>query len=224
MPIAGSRPLLRRILDSFIAPRPLFRHFRESGPWFDVLVISTLVAALAAASLPAEFFLEQMRAPVSRMGRPVQVTSSPHAIVHYGRYLAMINALVGHPVVVFATAGLLALIFTVLGGGLVSFRAYLAMTAHAFLIPALGTLLILAAGIVVRGHPVEASLTALVPGAPTWLSVALVVLDPFRLWLVALLAAGVGALDERHSAGRAAVILYAVYLVLALGVGTFFTG
>lgn len=223
MPTGPVRPFGRRVLDTFVAPRPLFASFAHASPWLGVLLLSTAVAVIAASTLPADFFLQQMQHPVSRMGEPVQITSSPAEIVRWGRYMAMLSAIIGHPIIVFATAGVLSLLFTVLGGGGVPFRSYLALTAHAFLVTALGALLAVLAGLAL-GHRVTWSLAALVPDAEGVFSAVLAALDPFRLWMIGLLALGVATLGHRRSTAAAASVLVAAYLVSAVVYGSLMNG
>lgn len=211
------RPLARRIVDTFVAPRRLAASFRETHPWQGPLLITTLVAVAAAAALPAEYFLEQLENPVNRLGRPVTVTSSPEEIVRWGRYLQMFSALVEHPVVILMVAGLVTLLFSVLGGGRVGMRSYLALTSHAFLISALGLLLTVAWHLVTGDAEAQPSLAFLAGGRGGGaLARLLGVLNPFTLWMLLVLAVGVDELDERRSLPAAAAVLFGLYLVLAV--------
>jgi hypothetical protein len=218
----AAQALPRRIVDTFIAPRRLFSGFRQDAPWFDVLLLSTAAAVAAASLLPDEIFLAQVEHPVDRLGRPVVVTSSPAAIARYGRYMAMISALVGHPILAFSLAGLLSLVFTVLGGGGASYRQYLAVVSHALLIPALGTILLLGAG--ARGHaPVSFNLALLAPGLERGgLALRLLAgIDPFVIWMLLVAAVGVAELDGRRRWGSAAGILVLLYLFFDLTTALF---
>lgn len=219
-PAAPTLP--RRIADTFVAPRRLFAGFRQEAPWFDVLLLSTAAAVAAASLLPDEFFLAQVENPVDRLGRPVVVTSSPAEIAHYGRYMAMISALVGHPILAFCLAGVLSLVFTVLGGGRASYRQYLAVVSHALLIPALGTLLLLGARAL--GHTYDSfNLALLAPGLERG-SLALRLLagiDPFVVWMLLVAAVGVAELDGRRRWGSAAAILVLFYLFFDLTTALF---
>ena len=180
-------------------------------------------AAVAAATLiPDEFFLAQVQNPVDRLGRPVVVTSSPSAVTHYGRLLAMMSAFVGHPILAFCLAGVLSLVFTILGGGAASFRQYLAVASHAMLIPALGTIILLAANALGHG-PVSFDLAILAPG-PTRGGLALRVLagiDPFMIWMLLVTAVGVAQLDGRRRWGSAAGTLLLLYLLFDLSTALF---
>jgi hypothetical protein len=220
---APATPTLpRRILDTFIAPRRLFAGFRQEAPWFDVLLISTAAAVAAATLLPDDFFLAQVEHPVDRLGRPVVVTSSPAEIARYGRYMAMLSAVGGHPILAFSLAGILSLVFTVLGGGRASYRQYLAVVSHALLIPALGTVLLLVARAL--GYATASfNLALLAPGLERGgLALRLLAgIDPFTIWMLLVAAAGVAELDGRRSWRSAAAVLVLLYLFFDLATALF---
>jgi hypothetical protein len=205
-----------RVVQTFVAPRPLFRTFHHFAPWVDVLALSTLVMMIAVAAQPDEVFLRQVEGAVNRRGEPVEITSPPSEITRYGRYLAMLSALVGHPLIAFGVAGLLTLIFTVLGRGRVDFGRYLALVSHALLIPALGTLIFLAIGLATGRHMPD--LAALAPGDGTdnLAQRLLGGVNPFHLWMLVVLGVGIGELDARRSWGGAAALLVGLYLGLNL--------
>src|SRR5687768_8065843 len=115
----------------------------------------------SSAFLPAEHFLARMQAPVNRLGRPVEVTSSPEEIVRWGRYLEVLSALAAHPLVAFGIAGLLTLVFSWLRHGRGTFRQYLAVASHALLISALGTLVALAIRLATGDHGAQPTVARL---------------------------------------------------------------
>jgi hypothetical protein len=207
----------RRVRDTFVAPRRLCASLREEPVWVDVLLVATALAALAWVLQPSEIFLEQMRHPVSRLGEPVTLTSSPAEIVRYGRLNAALSALVGEPVVAFALAGALTLVFTILARGSATFRQYLAVVSHALLIPAAGALVLtIAAALAGASSVTIASALGLSPVSGSLALRSLAWLDPFVLWMLLVLAVGVEQLDARRSWGSAAAVLVMLYLVSAV--------
>jgi hypothetical protein len=208
------RPLSERIIATFVAPRRLLPDFRGGTRWLDVLVISTAIAVLSVYLLPESFFVEQMRDAVTRRGEPVDITSSPAEIARWGRYLGMLTALISHPLFALALAGVLTLLFTVLGRAQTDFRDHLSITSHAFLIPALGSLLAIPLQLL-TGNPEARFTPALFLPDPS--SVPLLVvsgLDLFTIWMLVVIAIWVGELNSRIGAGRVAAILLGLYLVL----------
>ena len=217
-----ARTLSHRIADTFAAPRRLFARFGEETPWFDVLAISTLAAVAAATLLPDEVFLAQVENPTDRLGRPVVVTSSPATIAHFGRYMAMLSALAGHPILAFGLAGVLVLVFTILGGGNASYRTYLAVVSHSLLIPALGTLLVIGATALLQA-PLSASLAMLAPGLPEGSLVQrlLAGINPFIVWMLLVIGVGVSEVDGRRRWIGASAILLLLYLLLDVSTALF---
>ena len=217
-PSAEAAPLGRRIAATFTSPARLVELIRPRPRWVDVLIISTGVAILAAAMLPPETFLDASREAVSRRGTPVEITSPPDEIVRWGRYLAMLSAAVGHPLVAFALAGVLTLAFSVVAAGRNTFVEHLSLASHALLITAAGTIVGLMLGHFAGPEHAHPSLGMLVPflsgdsGVREFLSL----ISPFTLWMLVVVAAGVGRLDPRRSPATAVAILVGGYLVLAL--------
>lgn len=209
-------PLRRRVRDTFMAPRALAAAVRERAPWVDVLLLATAVAVLAAAFLPPDVFLDAARDATTRRGEPVEVISSPEEIVRWGRYLAMLSALAIHPLTIFAIAGVLALAFTVLGGSRVRFVEYLSLTAHASLITAAGTSIGVVAALAAAGPTGRPTLGALVSGEGP-VARSLEAVDPFTVWMLAVIAVGIAELGERRGAAAVGTILVGGYLLAAFG-------
>ena len=217
--VSDVRPLSRRIVDTFAAPRRMASEMRVHAPWQGPLLITTAVAVIGAASLPEEFFLSRAEKPVDRLGRPVAITSSPEEVVRWGRYRQMFSAAVEHPVVVLLVAALITVIFSVAGRGHASMRQYFALAAHAFLISAVGVLLTAAWHLATGNAEAQPSLALLLgssgdtaqPAATRFLGLV----NPFTLWMLLVLAVGVDELDRRWSFPAAAGVLIGLYLALA---------
>jgi len=212
------RDLGARIRDTFVAPTRLAEQVQGVAPWLDVLLISTLVAVVAVATLPDEVFVEQMRDAVTRRGQPVDITSPPALVARWGRYLAMLATIATHPILAFTVAGGITVLFSIVGGGRGTYRDFLSLTAHASLIPALGSV----AAIAVRlaaGIGADATWTALLPRpaeAPNLIAATLLGVDPFILWMLVVIAVGATVLDPRRSRMGASLLLIGVYVTLLL--------
>jgi hypothetical protein len=122
-----------------------------------------------------------------------------------------------HPMIAFAIAGLLLLVFTKLGGGRGTFRQYLAVACHALLIPAVGSLVALGLRISTGDFTAQPSIARLLGFVSP--SVAgnafLDSLNVFSLWMLVVLGVAVAALDGRPSWTRPAATLATIYLLLA---------
>lgn len=209
-------PFRSRVRNTFLAPSALAQQLRQSAPWMDALLLSTAVALLSVALMPDEVFVESMQDPVSRRGEPVQITSSPEAVARWGRGMGMLATLATHPLIAFTLAGVLTLLFSVLGRGRASYQEYLALSAHGLLIPALGTLVAIAIRLVTGAATGSLGVTAFFdPGdAPNLLVATLLATDPFIIWMMAAVAIGAHALEPRHPRAGTALLLIGGYLVL----------
>lgn len=219
-------PLLTRARDTFIAPARLFASFGECPPWIGVLALATAIAAVAVVAEPPEFFLSQLEDPVNRRGVPVEITSPPGEIVLYGRMLAVLSAFAGHPMVAFAVAGLLSLVFTVIGPGETPFRQYLPLVSHALLIPAVGMLVAVLLRILTGDMAALPTVGGLIPGisGTGWGGAVLDSINLFTLWMLAVLGIGVATLESRFTRTRATILLWAGYGVLVVTAAVLFRG
>lgn len=214
-PTSASR-FLPRVRDTFISPSMMAARLRASAPWLDVLLISTAIAILSVALMPDEVFTASMNEPVTRRGEPVEITSSPEAVARWGRGMGILATVATHPLIAFTLAGILTLLFSVLGRGRASFQQYLALSCHALLIPALGTLIAIVLRWITGTSSGTLGITALFnpSDAPNLFWAALLSTDPFIIWMLVVVAIGVHVFDPRHPRTVAAVVLIGGYLVL----------
>jgi len=209
-----TRPLIHRMVATFVAPRRLLPDFRDGTRWLDVLIVSTAVAILSVYLLPESFFVEQMQDAVTRRGQPVDITSSPAEIARWGRYLGMLTALASHPLFALGLAGVLTLLFTIVGSATTSFRDHLSLTSHAFLIPALGSLLAVPLQHL-TGDPAAQFNPGLFMPSPDSLPLLVISgLDLFTIWMLVVIAIWLGGLNRHLGAARAAAVLLGLYLAL----------
>jgi hypothetical protein len=191
-----------------------------------MLLLSTAIAAFAVFGTPDDVFLEPMRDAVTRRGAPVEITSSPEVIVRWGRGMAMLGTIATHPVIAFVLAGLLTAVFSVFGRGRGSFMEYLSLTSHALLIPALGTLLMLAVTLLLRATGSGDPFTWFQPEAGSGGKALsfLFSIDPFVVWMLVVMGIGVSGFDGQRRAGTAVGVLMGGYLLFLLVAGIFLLG
>ena len=225
VPPARSRPLPGRIRDTFLAPGRLFATFGGEPPWVGAMLVATAIAAVAVAAEPAQFYLDQMEGAVSRRGTPVEITSPPEQIVLWGRVMAIFSALAGHPLIGFAAAGLLTLVFRVIGRGDATFRQYLAVSAHALLIVSAG----MVAAVLLRlalGGPEALPTIGTFSGAGRDGALGRVLhgINLFTLWTLVVLAIGVAAVERRVTRSAATTLLLGAYLLAVVTGAYLFRG
>jgi Yip1 domain len=205
-------PFLERVRDTFIAPARLFARFGEAPPWADVLALATLLGIVAVVAEPPEFYLDQMNDARTRRGEPVEIVSSPGQVVLFGRMMAALSGLVGHPLIAFAMAGALTLAFTVIGRGKVGFRRYLAVAAHAMLILSAGMLVALLLRRITGDANALPTLGTLLPvEGQGWGARVLGGINLFTVWTLGVIALGVAELERRLSRAGAATLLWGGY-------------
>jgi len=207
------------MLEVFHQPRALFERLRATPEWIAPMVAAVAVGILVIVALPDAVFVEGMQGATTRRGVPVDIVSSPETVALWERLRLSLGVAVTHPVKALILAGALLFGFTRLTGGRAGFAAYFGATAHAFLIGAAGALVAL--GMQLGSGDLEAAprLAMLAPGlmesAVPLRAVGL--LNPFTVWMLAVLGFGVGVLNRRPPLPAIASLLggYAL-LLLAL--------
>lgn len=222
---AEAHPLTQRIRDTFLHPAELFAGLRTNPQWADVLGIATLIAAIAMAAEPAEFYLQQMEDPVTRRGTPVELDSPPSQIVLWGRVMAIFNAVVAHPFLAFAGAGMLMLIFRVMRRGEGSFVQYLSVASHALLITSLGMIATVLLR-VVSGDAAMMPTVGALAGLSTQSALGSVLhgINLFTVWMLVVMGIGVAVLQRRVERSGPVGLLIGIYLVVTVTVGILFRG
>lgn len=219
-----SRPLGRRIVDTFFAPGDLFASFGERPPWLLPVLIAMVVTAVGFFLLPTDLYVEQMRDQL-RSNPEAGRAMDPESMAKWGRLSGAVFGPLGMLLGVFLTAGILALVFRVIMSGQAGFRQYLGVAGHASLITALGTVVMVPLWIATGDMQTRLSLALLTPFLePTnLLHRVLQGIDVFGLWWIAVLALGVSVLNRKCSWGTAAAIVFGVYLLFLIGGATLAT-
>ncbi len=216
-PYTGNRApdLSSRIRNTFLAPGRMARDIRESAPWVDVLLLSTVVTALSVLAIPDEVFIGQMEEAVTRRGEPVEITSAPQDIARWGRAIAMLSTIATHPIVIVTIAGILTVIFGIVARGASGFREYLSLTAHGMLIPAFGSAVVFLIRLIAGRFGGDGA--ELLPEGAGWGAAVAASIDPFAIWMLIVLGVGINRLDSRQPTGRSVAILLVGYMVLLAG-------
>ncbi len=209
-------PLWSRFAMVFFSPGKLFQHLARQPAWGWALVLGALLVLLSNVLMPPEIFLAQMRQQLIESGRPV-----PDQLPIGGnlfRTFAAVGGLVIWPVITCLMAGLVALIFTFILGGEATYRQYLAVTAHAFLVSATSTLLLLPLRIGAEDPQLLLSVGTFFPSLGGYPGNVLRLLDLFGLWTWVLVALGVSVLDKKQSWVSATAIV----MIIPLGTAAVF--
>jgi hypothetical protein len=212
-----------RMLEVFVRPRSLFERLRSAPEWIAPMVAAVAVGILVIVALPDAVFVEGMQGATTRRGVPVDIVSAPETVALWERLRLSLGVAVTHPVKALILAGVLLLVFTRLAGGQAGFREYFAATSHAFLIGAAGALVALAMQLGTGDIEAAARLAEVAPGLMDAGVVlrAIGLLNPFTVWMLAVLGLGVGVLNRRPAAPAVAALLggYAIMLLALAAFG-----
>jgi hypothetical protein len=217
-PRLPSLPL--RVLNVFVAPGELMAGLKDRPAWAGALLLGAVVVALSAILLPTEIFMATVReATLERGGSVPDNLESMAGLVRIGGVVA---GFVSWWIIAAIMAGLLTLIFAFMLGDRGTYRQYLAVIAHAFLISAVGALAILPLRIAAQDASMLLSVGTFMPfledGYPAR---ALRLLDLFGLWSWAIVGIGVAALEPKRTVGVAIAIAMVFPVAIALIFGIF---
>ena len=219
-PEAVTPPLWRRLLDAFFSPGRMGAAVARDPRWIGALLVSMAIFAVATWLIPPELFAEmQRRAALERGVTMGPITDRTLSIIHAA---AVAGGVVGFALIAFVLSGLYTLIFSFILGDEGRYRQYLALFAHASVIPALLSLALVPLRIS-TGDPqftlnVGSFAFFLEDG---YLANVLRLLDLTQMWSTAVIALGVTAVDKRRGFASAFGILMAMTLGVALAVAPF---
>jgi hypothetical protein len=213
-PAAGAAPLVARAGSVFSAPSRLFRSFGDDAPWAGALVLSVAVGILVIVLLPDSVFFEAMQGSTTRRGVPVEITSTPQVVARFERIRLSMGVVASQPLLAIMLAGAASLVARRLAGWSAGFRQYFAVTTHALLISAAGALLALAVQTATGDWSWQPTLSALVPLGTEPAGRLLGSINPFTVWMLAVLGSGIAAVNHRNHGRWPAAILIAAYLAL----------
>jgi hypothetical protein len=218
-PAPAEYSLPRRAIDTFVAPGRLFEYFRERTPWGGPLVVAIVAGMAVVLAVPQELYVEASREAMRQAAESGVQVPDPETMAGFARIAGAAAIIFMTPITAFAGAGLLFLLFSVLGGGSPRYVQYLAVTTHAMLITAFGSLLTLPVQILSRDLTARLSVGLLVPGLEpgTFVHNLLNGLDVFSLWSVVVAALGVSVLNARIAWGTAAAVLVGMLVATIAG-------
>jgi hypothetical protein len=218
-PVAGY-PLHRRVLDVFVSPGHLFEHFRERTPWVGPLIIAIVAGLLVVMLIPQDLFVAQAREAMRGAAQQGAQMPPPEQMATYARVFGSAGVALGTPIMAFAFAGVLALVFSVIGGGNAGYAQYLAVTTHSFLITSLGGLVTLPVQILRGDLETRLSLVLFAPFLETGTLAYRVLqgLEVFTIWALVVAALGVAVVNRRTSWGSATAILGGAYVLVLFAI------
>ncbi len=215
---AEPRPLpslAPRLIQVLVSPGKLMASLKEEPRWVGALVLGAALVAAATALIPADIWSEAFRQTMLEAGGEMPVMPEGFDMGQLQRVLAPIGGVIFWCIFVFFISAVSMVIFAFLLGDEGTFRQYLSVTSHAFLISALGGVLVLPLRILQRDLQATLNLGLFAPFLESgYLLNFLTTLDIFGLWSYVIIGLGIHTMDRRRSwAGAAGVML-----VLSTGV------
>lgn len=218
--------LLARMVGVIFSPKETFAAVVARPKWFGAMAIAVLVSSVAQFALLStdvgqELALDQQIGALEAFGQTV--SDEQYAQMEQGmeraRYISPVFTLIATPLFTAVIAGILHLMFGLLGGGNGTFRQVYAINAHTGIFGGL-QILFTTLVTVAAGRPAGANLSVFVPTVEetTFIYRFLSAIDLFYVWSLFVTSIGLAVLYKRRT-GPIATVLFAIYLVIALIIG-----
>jgi hypothetical protein len=213
-------PLHIRLVKVFVSPGEVFRGLAAEPAALGAIILGTVIMALANLALPTEIFEEALRTQALQTGQ--DVPGDPAMIARFMKVGAVFGILVIWPVIVLASAGIYALILLFGFGFEGTYRQYLAVTAHAVLVPALAALLLVPLKIMIQDPQLTLSVGSLLFFMEEGFTARFLgLLDLFNLWSYVLVGIGAAVVDGSRSPKVAISVTLGIALLISLVVAAF---
>lgn len=221
--LAAPRPgLLARLIGVLFSPKEAFAAVAARPKWFGALAVALLVIAAAqfvllSSDVGKDLALEQNVRFMEALGQTIgdEQYVAMERQMEYARYTGPLATMIFTPVIMLLTAGLMHVMFGLVGGGNGTFKHVYAISAHAAIINGLQvvftTIVTLAAG---RASGANLAVFAPTIEDTTFAYKFLSYIDLFYVWSTFVTAVGLGVLYKRRT-GPIAMVLLGIYFVIA---------
>jgi Yip1-like protein len=218
--------LLARLIGVLFSPRETFAAVVARPRWLGAMAVAVVIMsaaqfALLSTDVGKQLALDQQVSTIEAFG--VTITDEVYARMEQGmenaRYTGPISLIIGLPLVAAISAGILHVMFGLVGGGNGTYKQVYAISSHTAIVNGLQlvftTIVTLAAG-----RAAGANLSVFTPTLEetTFGYRFLSAIDLFYVWSTFLTAVGLGVLYKRRT-GPIAMVLLGIYLVIALIIG-----
>ncbi len=221
--------LMSRVIGVITAPRPTFEQIVAAPRVGGALMIVTIVSVLAIGLLLSsergqQAWLDQAVAQQEAFGQTVtdQQYEGMRTMSKYAAYMAAVQFIVGVPLGALIMGGILYAIFNALMGGTATFKQVMAVVAHSQIISALAFLVTTPINYMKGTMTGATNLGVLFPmlDESSFAARLLGMMDLFLLWWLFVLSVGIAVLYKRKTSS-VAMVLFGIYLVIALGFAAF---
>lgn len=194
--------LPRRLLMVIVSPVELFRILRERPVALGPLILGAVLVGAGAALIPIDVMEDAIRSQMLELGQDIEGGATTMARVTW--VTSIFGPLIFWPLMATVTAAVYSAIFLFAFGWEGRFRQYFSLVAHAFLVVAVGTLLVAPLRALAGDPQLTLSVGSFFGFLPDGVLLQfLELLDLFNLWSYVLLGLGAAVIDgsRRLSAG-----------------------
>jgi hypothetical protein len=224
--IQANPGLLTRLIGVLFSPRATFAAVVARPKWLGSVVVVGLIMgvaqfALLSTDVGKQLALDQQISAVEAFGVTIsdQQYAQMERRMENARYTSPIFTMIAIPLFMTISAGILHLMFGLIGGGNGTYKQVYAISAHTSIISAL-QLLFTTIVTLAAGRSAGANLSVFVPTLEetSFLYRFLSTIDLFYVWSTFITAVGLSVLYKKRT-GPIAMILFGIYLVVALIIG-----
>src|SRR5262245_46837344 len=216
----GNPGVLTRLIGVIFSPREAFAAVVARPKWLGAVFVASLIMggaqfALLSTKVGQDLAIDQQVSAMEAFGITVsdQAYAQLEQRMEYARYTSPIFTMLFLPLGMTISAGILHVIFGLIGGGNGTYRQVYAISAHALIISALQlvftTIMSLAAG---RAAGANLAVFAPMLEDTTFAYKFLSYIDLFYVWSTFITAVGLGVLYKRRT-GPLAMVLFGIYFV-----------
>ena len=221
-PAAVPNPSLpARLIGVVFSPKEAFAAVAARPKWFGALAVALLVIGAAqfvllSSDVGKDLALEQNVKFMEALGQTISDAqyAAMERQMEYAKYTGPVATMIFTPLIMLLSAGLMHVIFGLVGGGNGTFKHVYSISAHAAIISALQvvftTIFTLSAG---RASGANLSVFAPTLEDTTFAYKFLSYIDFFYVWSTFITAVGLGVLYKRRT-GPIAMVLFGIYFAV----------
>lgn len=213
-------PLWTRAWKVFVSPGEVFRGLAAHPAAVGAMILGAVLMALSNLAIPTEVFEEGLRTTMMETGQ--DMPGDPAMVARITKIGSVFGLLIVWPVIIAVSAGIYALVLLFGLGFRGTYRQYLAVTAHALLIPAVGALLLAPLKVMTQDPAFSLSVGSLAFFLEEgFVARFLGYLDLFSLWSYVLVGIGAAAIDGARSTKVAVSATVGVAVLVSLVIASF---